>query len=453
MTAIANKSLLRRLLSGTAVVAAGRIIGVFANFLLAAVLARLLQPADMGAYFLTFSLANFLCILARAGSEQVALKLFADRINGAGSDRLVAVARKFAVIVTAASLLVAVSLYVLRGPLFLGLFNSSLLYGLVFWLILWAFSLAVQAVVAEIFRAFKDFVSASLFRGPLASVLTVTFLGAWLLQGRTANLHDVMLIIVGMQMLVNAVAMLMIWRKAGRFDRQGSASAKAAPALGYMAVMSMAMPLCVNQLAMYIAAQSDLWILQAMGNATMVAHYGAAARLVLFSTLALQIANAVLPPYISQLRLEGDNARMQQVLRFVATIAAVPALIVTLIFVFFSQEVLGLVFGSGYEAGATVLLLLSLGQLVNVLVGSCGYVLVMYGRGALLMRISLISGALAILSSATALKVGLGMNEVAACYMVVMWGQQTALLLLARRVSGVYTHAGVFRIKAEKVGS
>ena len=71
-----------RLVSGASWAFLGRMLALPVGLLSTMLLARLLSPADLGAYFLAFSLANLLAILAQLGLGRPMVKLIAAGWSG-----------------------------------------------------------------------------------------------------------------------------------------------------------------------------------------------------------------------------------------------------------------------------------------------------------------------------------------------------------------------------------
>ena len=144
-------------------------------------------------------------------------------------------------------------------------------------------------------------------------------------------------------------------------------------------VLNISWPLWLTSLGFLALSQSDLWIIGIFLPQDDVAVYGATLRLVALVTIPLLIVNSVVPPIIAEMYTKGEKKELERILRSASTIAIVPALIIFVTFALFGKFILGTIYGKYYSEGAYVLSILSLGQLVNVAVGSCGMVLMMTG--------------------------------------------------------------------------
>ncbi|WP_341582337.1 oligosaccharide flippase family protein [Marinobacter metalliresistant] len=97
--------------------------------------------------------------------------------------------------------------------------------------------------------------------------------------------------------------------------------------------------------------------------------------------LSLTIVNMVVAPYFVDAYKKGDRNILREIAQKTARFAFLISLPVALVFVFAGEPLIGLIFGQEYRSSSyTLLLILSLAQLVNVFFGSVGYLLVMTGH-------------------------------------------------------------------------
>ncbi len=199
-------------------------------------------------------------------------------------------------------------------------------------------------------------------------------------------------------------------------------------------------PLFVTNLAVQAYTSFSLWVVGAFMAAEDVALYGAAWKLVSLVALPLTFVGAAVQPFIAELNVTGERARLQNALRGAATLAGLPTLVVLIVFIVFGADILGLVYGEHYSQASLILAILSGGQAVKVWTGTSGQVLSFTGHQRQLMTLTLITGV-----------VGAGMMLAA----VQLWGlvgvaiaasaaravQNLSEWILVRRLTGLWTHA------------
>ena len=420
-----------------AIVASGRVLGMVSIFLFNALLARTISQDQMGYYFLVLSIVTFFAIPARVGCENVSMKIVSDAINSGENRRLWgflgAIGKLF---LCSGSLVFLVCLFIF--PLvFQYIFKADIIVGLVPWLCVWVILYAGQLLFGQILRAFKSFLGCSLLGGTLSSLMNfLVLLGANLLVD--VNLYSVVVLVVVNLFVVNLVAIFVVFKVAKRnASKYFHSDFFQGERMGKLLLLSA--PICISQIALFVSSQSDVFLLAAYLSPEQVALYGAAAKLVLFTGVALAIANGVLPPYISEYRSRADMRGLQFLLRRIATLASLPAVALLALFLLMPKLVMGWVYGESYSAAAELLRILAVGQLVNVLVGSCGYVLIMFGFNKLIMKLTLLFGSIVILGGFLILEFGYGVIEMAILVTVVMSLQQLTMLYLVKKNCGIYT--------------
>jgi len=408
-----------------------------ANFAATVLLARLLTQEAFGEYGLASSLVTTGALLAPLGVQYAAVRLVATAMatarpgHAAGT---VATVLRYGLLGNA---IVAGSL-LLGGAAWLGdLWSAPALgasaAGIVAWLVL----TSLQVLLSEVFRGFQDLKLATLFGGVISWTLTVILLAVvWIARG-SITLDQV--IAIGIVATVgNAIVALALLRRKLR----SLGTPERSPAAE---VLGIALPLWINGITAVILGQVDLWIVGSYLPKSDVAIYFLAVRLVGMVTVWLLLVNTIVPPFIAELYARGETKRLERVLRQTATLAGVPAFTVLLTFLLLGGAILGLVGGAEYRAGAVVLAILSVGQLVNVVGGSASITLAMTGYHTVQMWITIASSAATVAAAWWAAQVA-GMVGVACA---AAGGQLLIILatwLATRWCTGMWTHAGPVRI-------
>jgi O-antigen/teichoic acid export membrane protein len=300
----------------------------------------------------------------------------------------------------------------------------------------WVVVMALQALLAEGLRGFQDIRLATVFGGLSTGVLLTAALGVIWSLGYQADLSTALLLTVGAGLASVSLAGWLLRRKAASLPSRGAKND-----IGFGGIMRVALPLLIVNLAQLTLTQADLWIIGAFRPQQEVAIYGAAVRAVILVAMPLMVVTSVVSPLIAGMYAQGRRRELERILRAIATLAWIPAFLVLAGFALWGGTILGLVFGDYYREGATVLLLLSIGHLANVWVGACGVTLVMTGHQTAVMAITLASslvmviGGLAVVGSYGATGVAAAAATGVAICNISFW-------LLAKRKTGMWTHAG-----------
>ncbi len=436
-----NTSIKSYLINGGAWAFAGKTVTALANILIAALLARVLLPDDMSAFFLGQSIATFLSISGRFGIENTILKMVSTSLSENQYSIVRSTIEKGLLIVVVSSLFFSIVYISVSEIVSVRLFNSSALYGISGFVAGWMVVLSFQFVFAEIYRAFKDIKSSVIMGGGLFSIGSrIGILFLVLIAGKP-DLKVVLSILVGVGGISIFVGLGFLYSRLKALPCEDRKS------IGFGELFTHGAYMWVNALSSFILTQSGLWIVGGYYSGLEVAGFGAATRMVLLASMSLVIVNAVIPPLIAKYNLSKKKQDLEIMLRSTATLAAIPALSVFVIYLLVPGELLGVVFGEEYEAYGPILFVLTIGQILNVFVGSCGYVLLMTGHKIVLVSISVVSAIIAIMVGLLLVE-HFGAMGVAYASLLAMLFQQGLMLVMVRLKVGVWTHIGVFRMKS-----
>jgi O-antigen/teichoic acid export membrane protein len=427
-------SLRRKLVGGGAWAVAGKGATFGVNFVIAAMVTRLLSLSDSGAYQLAQSVVLAAAMVARLGLDTNVVYLVSSALAGESPGRARRAVRTVMVL-GALSIAATTAVLSFGGAAWLGthLFRSGLSHiGLAIGV--WTAAVAGQILLSEAFRGFHAIRDAVLHGGVIAGVLNlagfIVLAGseghvslaacAWVTAGSTA----VAAVVAGGALFL-------------RVQRLGPI----APLDGYDYgdVLRRSLPVLISNTMTFVLTNVHLWVVGAYLPDSEVALYAMPARLVTLVGVTFIIANQVLPPIIGELAARGDKPLMERTLRGTAFAVGVPAMAVVFVFMVAGGPILRIAFGPAYERGAAVLAVLCIGQVANILTGSSLFALLMTGHGVAAMWISGTMGLLAVAACLFAVK-SWGALGVAYAVSAVIVVQQLITLLAARRLVGVWTH-------------
>lgn len=188
------------------------------------------------------------------------------------------------------------------------------------------------------------------------------------------------------------------------------------------------------QVATYLNINIEVWVAAAVLSDVDTSIFTAGLRLAQLLMLPMTAIQVVFAPAIARMTQHPDQrAGVQGLLRTGATIAAAMTFVIWLPMLVAPGLVLDLVYGDGFGEGALVLVLLSLGFVVNVLMGLAGTTLSMAGREGLGAQVQ-------------------WAGVVLRCILVVpaaMLGGVVALAVVASTVSSLLFVAMWFRVRRE----
>jgi len=139
----------------------------------------------------------------------------------------------------------------------------------------------------------------------------------------------------------------------------------------------------------FVLGQADKILLGVFLDVRQVGIYSMAGALVAFVPVALQSVNQIFSPTIADLHARGEHALLGRLFQTLTKWILGLTLPLAFVMIIFSKPLMRL-FGAAFEAGWLVLSLGTLGQLVNAGVGSVGYLLLMSGNQARLIRVQVV---------------------------------------------------------------
>jgi O-antigen/teichoic acid export membrane protein len=438
----------RRLLSGSAWALGGKVVASISGLATAVLLARLLPPQSLGAYFLAMSVVILGAMAGSMGINHVAVRFIAESIGLNQYLRARHIVFKTIRLGVLGALVAATLCLIFSDPLAKDLFHAPALASVTGLLAGWIAAVILQGVLADILRGFQDIRLATIFGGPttgmgngpaitilLASCLFVL----WLVTGQ-ANLATVVLLAAASAGLCALLAGWFVAGKVVSLPRQGEGKVVETRQL-----LHVAWPLMLTNLGLFVQTQLDIWIVGAFRSPAEVAIYGAASRIVYFVGVPTMIVNSVVAPFIAEMYAQGKKNELEGALRNTATLASIPGFLVASGFVLLGGPILALVFGDYYRQAATVLAILGIALLVSVWTGSAGPTLMMTGHQTLSMVIATASASITAAVGVAA--VGpYGLTGVAVASGG-GWALNNILLWLAVKYkAGIWTHVGYIKL-------
>lgn len=199
-------------------------------------------------------------------------------------------------------------------------------------------------------------------------------------------------------------------------------------------------PLFVISLMSALQTWAPLLLLGIWVSSDEVGVFGAAMRLSILVSFLLVTLNNVIAPKFAELYATGDLTAMGQMARRAAAVLTLMVSPIFLLLFFFSSEVMQL-FGPGFSVGGGVLTILLLGQLVNVVTGSVGFMLMMSGNESAIRTIVVASTAV-LLILMLLLTPEMGGVGAAVSVSIALAGQNLLSVIVVYKKFGVVTIPG-----------
>jgi O-antigen/teichoic acid export membrane protein len=359
----------------------GTIFTTASGYFFKVYLARALGAEALGIYALGMTVIGLLGVFNAFGLPQAAVRFVADYCATARVEML----RNF--IARAIGLLLLSNLFMggillLIGPRIAARFYHTAALSRYFGLFALIMILgSLTGFLGQVLAGYKDV---------LRRTVITNFIGTPLMM-----ILAVILVMCGLglrgyilaQVLGAAVVLALLAISVWRLTPAGESSLAAGPFshLGKEVISFSAFAFAVNILE-FVMAQSDKIMIGHYLNARDVGIYAVAMALVGFVPIVLQSVNQIFSPVIADLHARQDQATLRRLFQTLTKWSLGLTLPLAAVMIIFAP-VLMRVFGRDFERGWPILVIGTIGQLVNCGVGSVGYLLLMSGHQRDLVRV------------------------------------------------------------------
>lgn len=378
---------LRTLGAGAGIGLVGRVGGRFVHFISQVLLARLLAPAGYGLFSIAWTILRMGAFIAMSGLQNGVIRFGSEqRQTNPANVRIVI--RRCLILGLAIGGTLGLAIFLSARWLTASVFEMP---GLVPALQILAVSLPLLATarIAASSTRVSQRMLYSVLADELGQPLTfLALLGALVFAlglGLTGALWALTCsYAVSLSLSLVFVRRLFPTHQGPGEHRKPSASPGAAP--GFQALIAFSAPTALAAIFSQFILWSDRLFLGYFGTADQVGIYEAIVQLTIPFLVVLAAFNSVIAPMVASLKTEKQ--RVEQLFRIGTKWGLYCTLPYLLTLVFAGRELIEVLFGGSYSSGFDPLLILALGQLVNVGTGGVAIILIMNGHQHLWLKIS-----------------------------------------------------------------
>jgi len=359
---------------------AGSLFTAAAGYLFKIYAARVLGADGLGIYALGMTIVGFLGIFNGLGLPQAATR-FVAAYSGTGQwQRLHGFLRRMSAVLLVSNVAMAIAVLVTGPWLALHIYHTpALIPYLPFFAALLALG-GLTSFCGQILAGYKDVAVRTLITNFIGSPLSVVA-GVIVLSAGLA-LRGYLFSQVAASAVVLLLLVSMAWKMTPPQARRPPGGAVAMePEVFWFSAAALGVSFLE-----FILSQTDKVLLGVFLAARDVGIYAVAATLVGFVSIVLQSVNQIFSPTIADLHARGEHALLSRLFQTLTKWIFGLTLPLAFVVMIFSKPLM-LLFGPAFGAGWAVLIVGTLGQLINTGVGSVGYLLLMSGNQRRLIRI------------------------------------------------------------------
>lgn len=386
-----------------------RLSGAVLNVLLMIVIARFYEAAVVALFFLFTVLVQALSTLGRGGMDYVALKRIAYTDKLTGRDTITS-----AVLISFAYTLFILLILLILSPIlfeYLPLFEGKI--SLVLTLGLSVIAVSQSAILSETLKGYGKQVQAQLLQTASLPAFAMIFIFC---GGSVSDRLFVFYLIAALLTMMLAYKFFLDNKLIG-YSATNSVTQSCGLAMEGLPVMwasflNMGIVWLATVFLNYFAAASD------------VASYGISIRITMVLGFIMIAVNSIFSPKFALAHRQDDWKKLRSLLLQSAAVALLLALFPLGAIFLFGRELLS-IFGHQYGNDYAGLIVLSLGQLVNLATGGVGIFLVMTDHGKVYRNIMLIIFVVAVCAYPYLIKMHGWFG--AACITTILWALQNIM--------------------------
>lgn len=386
---------MREMLLGSAAGLIIKVLAALSLFAMNVVVTRTVGASEAGLFFLGFTLVTIIATVGRVGLDQAVVKFVATEYASGAFGKVHSVYRKAVSWALAATAFVALILWLNAAWVTDSIFSMAGFGPVLKMMVIAAPFIAVYIIHAQALQGLKR-ISKSML---VSSVCLPAGILAAILVFPVTTAYDLSKYFVITSMITVVVGRI-FWQQSvsstSSAPSSSSSTSDDTPFISSSLLRKTCMPLWTVAIVHQIIQWSSQLLLGVWEDSQAIAFFATAQRTAMLTSFILFAVNSIAAPKFAVMYNSGDHDGLKRLALMsvkMMMIVAVP----TTAFILLFPEWLMSMFGDEFVAASTALIILALGQFVNIATGSVGYLLSMTGNETKVRDNMLISGALTII--------------------------------------------------------
>ncbi len=345
-----------------------KILNAVTSFVYNILLARMIGAEGAGVYYLAFSISSIVMLISNLGFNNVLLR-FVSTYSGSGDW-----AKVKGIITKTFSFTILLAI-IISGSIF---FNAELIATKIFsnealavplkLISLAILPMSLVSLSQEVLKGLEKYKESLIVGGlivPLCCIPLVLFLASrYYIEGAVLAfvISNIIALIIAIILINKYVPQFRSTK--GNFDTQ--------------LIFATSMPLFAMTVTNYVMTTGDLFLLGIWEDNYNIGIYGAAKRLSILVGFILIAVNSVITPKFAKLFAQDKIEELKSIAQKSTGLLIVLAFPILIIILLFPSQILSIM-GKDFTGGSYILIILAIGQYLNVATGSVGYLLIMCG--------------------------------------------------------------------------
>jgi len=401
---------LKELLKGSSIAFAFRIIGMITGYIFTLLITRNFGAGAMGVFALSITVLTVFSVIGRLGFDTALLRFVAEYSSQSRRDLVREIYLKTIMLVVPLTLLLSFLLFLSSPFIAKHIFHKEYL-GSSFRLVSFALLPMVLIFInSESLRGLKKIREYSFLLNvsiPLFAtiILTLTLLFA---KGKNAPIFSYIISVIFVSVLS-----FLLWQRNAKLREVSSGKS-----LKLKTLLNVSLPLLLSSSLFLIMQWTDTIMLGMFRTEAEVGIYNVALKVAGLTSVTLFAINSIAAPKFAEFYGKGDIKGLGKVAQQSTKLIFWTSFPILLVFLLFPWSVLG-IFGAEFKSGVYALIILTLGQFVNAVSGSVGYILQMTGKQTVFQNIIIVAATINLILNAVLIP-QYGINGAALASMISM---------------------------------
>ncbi|WP_456397905.1 flippase [Desulfurobacterium sp.] len=363
-----------------------RILGIVLGYLFTLLVTRTLGAKAWGIFALCLVVLQIASVIGKLGMDTALLRFTAEYTAKKRVDILNDIYRKALKLVAPFSIIVTTIVYSLSPVLASTIFEKPYLtpyfhiisFAIVPFIFLWIHSESIRGL-----KKVRQYML--LQQTGLYGIALLVFTAGIYLLGKNVELPIVSYTVA--TIILSFIAFL-LW-KAYLSQCRSEASYSGKSIFAYRSLLSVSLPMLLSSSLALIMGWTDTIMLGMFKTTEEVGIYNVVLRISMITSITLLAINTIAAPKFAEFWGKEDIKGLAKVTQQSTKLIFWTSFPILLVFLVFPYQILR-IFGKEFTAGATALMILTVGQFVNAIVGSVGYILQMTGKEKIFQTVILI---------------------------------------------------------------
>ncbi len=371
-----TNSHMREVFAGSKISLGARLVGIILSVLLNIIIARVLGADGAGTYFFSFTLIMTASTIGLIGLDGTTLRFASATFEDQKITLLKNLSKKIFTFTIISSTFLATILFVSSEQLSQFFFSSSKLTSTLQIMSPAVVLFTVLTIHNQLFKSIKK-----ILRSQISELLGINILliptlyimaKSWGVKGAA--------LAYTLSVLVVTITAIYLWIKSlppsgGKVEDFKTKD-----------IFASGIPLFWSSITLLVMNSIATYFIGYFSSASDVAIYNLAFRMAAFTTLAILSVSTVLAPKLSALYSNNDIEALREVTLKSRKLMVLLAIPILSIFLLFPKFIMGL-FGPSFIEGSSILIILAIGQFINVALGPTAQLLVMTGHERSILKL------------------------------------------------------------------